>query len=609
MKKIIGALAFFAACWPVGLALASTHAVGTNVKTADGTIYSITQDGQRRPYTSAGAFLSYGLNSFGNVANANSDDLTLPVGSFIPPQDGKIICSDRGGDKGACYLISQSSKIGFPSAQIFTTQGFSFANVLYGDTSFLSYNANINDANQAHSPGVLINNNGTIYLAGSQGLIGISSMQIFLSWGYTLADVVQANAADRQQSVSGVMPAHAQGLLSPLSANLAFLPNNPPPPIYNPPPVNYPIQTVTTTPAGAITISADSSMPATQQIAMARTSQTLHVLKFAETSGNEAVNLKGLIVTATVNGGLTIGNSLPNTGFDTFKNFSLVNGATVITRTGWSSGSIPREGFGPQTYAIDFLTGSPLNFQLASSSSLTLTLKADTKDWLTDAAANSNWTFSVATSSEVSLIGQLSGASITPTITNNAKSNVTTVIKQPVTFNAISSLSSGSDFAIAQAQGVLNTQEIMGIFQVTSPSAPLNLTSITLAQSGSALPTGTTSPVTYYVFDATKSLSVPVGIGTVSGAASIAIPLNINSAINNGVVVPTDGSKYLVIKANTTNFLACLAAKGCTSPNSYGLSTSAWQWSDPLLQGQIYNGPFGTDTAKVAIYNGGNRTY
>ncbi len=609
MKKIIIFFALLVVFLPAGRVVASARAAGSNVKTSDGTIYFITQDGQRRPYTSAGAFLSYGLNSFGGVSDASSDDLALPAGSFIPPADGKIICSDRGNDKGTCYLISQSSKVGFPSAEIFKGQGFSFSNALYGDASFLSYNSNINSVSQSHKPGVLINNGGTIYFVGQQGLMGIPSMQTFLSWGYSLNDVVVANDADKQQSISGIMPTHSAGLLSPLSANLSYQPNNPPPPVYNPP-INYPIQTGTTTPAGAITVSADSSMPAAQQISMARTAQPLHALRFAETSGNENVNLKGVIITATVNGGVTVGNSAPNTGFDTFKNFTLSNGSTVITRTGWSGNSIPREGYGPQTYTIDFMTGSPLNFQIASSGSLALLLKADTKDWLADAAVNSAWTFSVATSSDVSLVGQLSETNIVSTVTNNARSNVSTVIRQPITFSPLSTLNTGAGVELAQAMGTLGSLETMGIFRVVSPSAPLNLTSITLTQSGSALPTGTTSPVTYYVFDALKSTTVPVGIGTVSGGTQAAINLNINSAVNGGVSVPTDGSKYLVIKANTTNFFYCIPSSGCTAPtNSYGLSISAWQWNDPLFPGQFNNGPFGTDTAKAAVYNGGNRVY
>jgi hypothetical protein len=97
----------------------------------DGTIYFITQTNQKRPYTSAGAFLSYGLNSFAGTLPATAEDMALTTGAFIPPQDGKIICSDRGNDKGTCYLISQSARMAFPSAEVFLGQGFSFKNAAH----------------------------------------------------------------------------------------------------------------------------------------------------------------------------------------------------------------------------------------------------------------------------------------------------------------------------------------------------------------------------------------------------------------------------------------------------------------------------------------------
>ena len=91
---------------------AAVHAAGTNVSASDGTIFMISTDGTRRPYTSAGAFLSYGFNSFASTVTASAEDLALPVGSFIPPQDGSIMCSDRGSDKGTCYLITAGQKAG-----------------------------------------------------------------------------------------------------------------------------------------------------------------------------------------------------------------------------------------------------------------------------------------------------------------------------------------------------------------------------------------------------------------------------------------------------------------------------------------------------------------
>ncbi len=207
-------------------AQAAAHAAGTNVKSSDGTVWMIMPDGTRRAYTSGGAFLSFGFNSFANVVDANADDLALSAGAFIPPQDGQIMCSDRGADKGTCYLITGSQKAGFTSAAVFTGRGFSFSRALYGDVSFLSSTSNIDDTTMANRPGVLVNNNGTVYLVGASGLLGIPDVATFNSWGYSFADVVPANAADKAMSMTGVMAARTPGQLNPTA--LTGDPNQPP---------------------------------------------------------------------------------------------------------------------------------------------------------------------------------------------------------------------------------------------------------------------------------------------------------------------------------------------------------------------------------------------
>jgi hypothetical protein len=207
--------------------LAAPHGIGINVKTSDGTIFMITASGQRRPYTSAGAFLSYGYNSFGSVVEATAEDLVLPIGSFIPPQDGKIICSDRGADKGTCYLITLGKKAGFTSAAVFHGLGFQFSRATYGDVSFMDSAGLIGTANEAHRPGVLVNNAGTVSLVGPDGLLGIPTVSTFESWGYSFADVVPANSYDVVKAQIGVMNARTAGALSPLDTLSSSAPSNP----------------------------------------------------------------------------------------------------------------------------------------------------------------------------------------------------------------------------------------------------------------------------------------------------------------------------------------------------------------------------------------------
>ncbi len=201
------------------LALAALHSVGTNVISPNGTVYTISLENGitvKRPYTSSGAFLSFGFNSWESIVGASSEDLALPTGSFIAPQDGKIICSDRGGDRGTCYLITDGKRAGFTSADVFRRLGFSFEKVTSGDVSFLPVTTNIDSPTQAHVPGTIINKDGKYFLVVPNGILGIANEEVLKSWGYTLADITTANDADRALAYLGELSRREMVYLTPL---------------------------------------------------------------------------------------------------------------------------------------------------------------------------------------------------------------------------------------------------------------------------------------------------------------------------------------------------------------------------------------------------------
>ncbi|HAG27499.1 TPA: hypothetical protein DCG61_01810, partial [Patescibacteria group bacterium] len=182
--------------------------------TPDGTVWFVTKDMQKRPFTSAGAFLSYGFLNFSQVQPADASVTALPTGSFIAPADGKIFCATetKGSDvAGECALITGSQKASFTSAAVFAAQGHSFERAMYGDSSFLSKTSNIDNGSAAHLPGVLVNNGGTVQMVVSGGLWGIPSIEVFNSWGYSFADVVPANSGDTAKAQVGVIPARMAG--------------------------------------------------------------------------------------------------------------------------------------------------------------------------------------------------------------------------------------------------------------------------------------------------------------------------------------------------------------------------------------------------------------
>jgi len=303
-------------------AFAAAHAEGTNVKKSDGTVGMII-GGQFRPYTSAGAFLSYGFNSWSSVVDANADDLALPTGAFIPPQDGTVFCATetKGTDvKGECSLITGGQKAAFTSAAVFTGLGFSFSRAEYGDSSFLAKTTDINSSTEAHRPGVLVNNNGTVQLVGANSLMGIPDIATFNSWGYSFADVVPANAADKAMTQSGVMAARVAGQLSPTA--LASVPAS----------------------SGSVSVALAADNPASGAVVASSAAVSLLKVNFTGSGTVNSVTLKRIGVSADTSLNnvylydgatrLTDGVSVTSGGNITFSNGSglfTVNGSRTIS--------------------------------------------------------------------------------------------------------------------------------------------------------------------------------------------------------------------------------------------------------------------------------------
>lgn len=175
-----------------------------NVVSQDGTVYLI--DGlHKQPYTSAAAFLSYSFNSWANVVPMTLSDNALPLVTatpagktqeevfYVAPRNGSLI-----NDHGTIYIITNGLRAGFTSDSVFRGLGYSYANVIDGDTSFMVTLPPINSVNRAHPTGTVINQDGTLFfMTASGGKYGIPNLDIFNSWGLKLSEVVPANSYDR----------------------------------------------------------------------------------------------------------------------------------------------------------------------------------------------------------------------------------------------------------------------------------------------------------------------------------------------------------------------------------------------------------------------------
>lgn len=148
-----------------------------------------------KPYTSAAVFLSYGFNNWSEVLPISNTEALLKVSGAMPYADGTLV-----NDHGTVYAISGNTKHGIPSANIFSGLGYSWANVLAGDASFIPDGGLITTANSGHLPGTLVNINGTIYyvggFTGNVRLYGIPSINVFNSWGFKFKNAVQPNNFD-----------------------------------------------------------------------------------------------------------------------------------------------------------------------------------------------------------------------------------------------------------------------------------------------------------------------------------------------------------------------------------------------------------------------------
>lgn len=378
---------------------AAVHAAGTNVLESNGTVAMVGTDGMLHPYTSAGAFLSYGFNSFASVVTASPEDMALSTGSFIPPQDGSIICSDRGADQGTCYFISAGQKYGFTSAAVFTGLGFSFANAKSGDVSWMTMGSSlINSSSMAHLTGTLINKGGTVYLVGANGnLLGIPDLNTFNSWGYSFNNVVPANAADTG-SQTGVMAMRTAGQLSPswTTTGSTGCTSN-----CNVVSGNVSVSLASDTPAAGTLVSSASTGQTGADLAHFNFSGTGTVTQVvvsrigvsADTSVNNVYLYQG-------NNRITDAGSLSN-GMVTFSNSNglfTVNGSTEISVRIDVASNISGQTIGAQLSSFAVASGSPMStsvsgnlFTIANVSNLaTVQVQGTSNSAVTGPGANIN---------------------------------------------------------------------------------------------------------------------------------------------------------------------------------------------------------------------------
>jgi hypothetical protein len=382
-------------------ASAATHAAGTNV-VSNGTVYFL--DGTtKRPYTSAGAFLSYGFNSWSGVVQASAEDLALPTGSFVPPMDGSLI-----NDKGTVYIITNGQRAGVTSAQNFLGMGYSFSNVMDGDTSFMASTALVNSTAVQHPVGTLVNDNGTVFLITASGKMGIPSLSVFNSWGYSFKNVVAANSYDKALPMSsGIMQTRQANQLNPTDQG-----------------GTVPLPPVT----GSVSVSAASSNPASTTLVLNQSLANLADFTFYGNGTVTSVTLKRL--------GISSDNTLSNV--------FLFDGANRITdAASVSSGSL--------------ITFSNPNGLFTVSGSKTVSVKADVA---ATGVANSGETVGIQLVSAATGSTAVGGTPVTGNLHTIAAATLATAVfaNSPT---ASGSTNPGTDVLVWQDTLTVGTRDVL----------------------------------------------------------------------------------------------------------------------------------------------------
>lgn len=170
---------------------AQAHPAGTLVQSGN-TVWQINDNGDGRfSIESPEKFYSNRL-SFNNVVPASAADLALPVAGSLPWGDGVLFA-----DGGIIYQVSQGTKHGFISADVYLGQGFTFPMVRQGNLSTLQEGQPVRSAGERHLSGTLVRSaNGTVFLQTAASGQAFPSAAVLYSHGGKFTDVVPANSND-----------------------------------------------------------------------------------------------------------------------------------------------------------------------------------------------------------------------------------------------------------------------------------------------------------------------------------------------------------------------------------------------------------------------------
>ena len=170
--------------------------------------YFLIQNGVLHGIADPSILSSFGF-AFGDAETATAQDLSLPSGANLSPDDGALVKTAK---DPTVYLISGQKRHGFTSTSVFRALGFRFSFVVIvtdPELNALPLGDVISDPKSRHLPGVNVDVSGTVYFLGQSARHPYPSLTVYNSWNLKndFGKVVRANAADLALPLGSVVEA------------------------------------------------------------------------------------------------------------------------------------------------------------------------------------------------------------------------------------------------------------------------------------------------------------------------------------------------------------------------------------------------------------------
>jgi len=294
-------------------------------------------------------------------------------------------------------------------------------------------------------------------------------------------------------------------------------------------PASVPGQNLSFSGSATIVVSSDSTQPASTQLTMGSTGNTLAVYRFTETSNVENVKVTDLTVNAST------------TGKAAFSNLTLYNGSTVLGTAG-SASSVS----GGYVYTFHFAT--PILVPQANS--VSVTLKGDLASYASNGATdNATTSFYIASPASVIALGATSNKPTTVASVSGASGNTMTVLRSTLTAFT-------SPLGATSNRAKSATDDFGTVTFSANSAGPVALDKLTITLSGATATTTLMSTSNILLIDQNGNNVVAAGeatstVTTSTNGGTVTWYFPTSAATSTGFQISGGGSYTFKLRLNT----------------------------------------------------------